>query len=198
LRRAGSSRSGRRANRRRRGSRRLRSNRGLRGNLWRRGRGAGSGRNRGRRSRGRGSDGRRWPEPRGFRSCFPGYLVCFSLGFSSGFLVRQFSKMRPDYFGRGHINGARMGLLFGNPRFGQIVNNRFGLYLEVAGELIDADLIWFRHYSVGFSSSLALFESAASALAGTLSSSDKAPGLSIGACCKAASEFSSAYGSAAA
>jgi hypothetical protein len=44
-----------------------------------------------------------------------------------------------------------VGLLLLDPGLGQIIDNRFGLYLEVAGELVDANLIWFRHSPVDFS-----------------------------------------------
>jgi hypothetical protein len=71
-----------------------------------------------------------------------------------------------------------MCLLLSDPRLGQIVDDGLGFYLEVAGELIDADLIWFRHSSVGFSSSSALFESTGSACGETPASAGDASRLS--------------------
>jgi len=41
--------------------------------------------------------------------------------------------------------------LLSDTRFGQIVENRLGFYFQVARELIDANLICFRHSPVDFS-----------------------------------------------
>jgi hypothetical protein len=59
--------------------------------------------------------------------------------------------MSADLFGRGDFYGARVGLLLRDAGLGQIVDNRLGLYFQVARELVDANLICFCHSPVDFS-----------------------------------------------
>jgi hypothetical protein len=49
------------------------------------------------------------------------------------------------FFGGGYVDRARVGLLLGDASFGQIVDDRFGLYFQVTRELVDPNLVWFRH-----------------------------------------------------
>jgi hypothetical protein len=52
-----------------------------------------------------------------------------------------------NFFGYIGGDGTGMRLLFGNAKTGQKVNDGFGLDLEFARELIDADLICVAHAS---------------------------------------------------
>jgi hypothetical protein len=54
-------------------------------------------------------------------------------------------KMSAYQLGMIQINRTGMGLLFGNPDFGEIVQHRFGFYLQLAGQFVDAYLNWVRH-----------------------------------------------------
>jgi hypothetical protein len=54
-------------------------------------------------------------------------------------------KMLADQFGMMQINRTGMGLLVGNSDFGEIVEHRFGFYFQLAGQLVNAYLIWVRH-----------------------------------------------------
>jgi hypothetical protein len=53
--------------------------------------------------------------------------------------------MGANFFGGGYVDRARVGLLLGDTSFGQVVDDRLGLYFQVTRELVDANLIWFRH-----------------------------------------------------
>jgi hypothetical protein len=49
--------------------------------------------------------------------------------------------MLADFLRDIHRDGTGVGLLFGDPVSGQKINNRFGLYFQLAGQLVDSDLI---------------------------------------------------------
>lgn len=96
-------------------------------------RGGGSSRSR----RGRGT-----PRSR-FRRCF----FRGTLGFRSAFGIRYTLQVMFNFFRDVGRNGTGVGLLFGNAKTGQKVNDGFRLDLEFARELIDADLICVAHAS---------------------------------------------------
>jgi hypothetical protein len=59
--------------------------------------------------------------------------------------------MRAHLFCRGEVDRTRVGFLFSDSGLGQIIEDRFGLYLEIAGQFVDTNLIAIGHSSVGFS-----------------------------------------------
>jgi hypothetical protein len=77
--------------------------------------------------------------------------------------------MSPDFFRGGNIDRTRVGFLLGDPGLGQVVNDRLGLYLQVAGEFVDANLICFCHSPLDFSFCSTLSSSDESAPAGEFS-----------------------------
>jgi len=86
---------------------------------------------------------RRGPPRSGLGSRF--FRGAFS--FRGGLGVSDTFQMVLNFFRDIGGNGAGVGLLFGNTKSGQKVNNGFRLDLEFARELIDADLICVAHAS---------------------------------------------------
>ena len=88
---------------------------------------------------------RGWLHPSRFRC---GLLRCFIGGdffFGGYFRLGDIVEMFPHLFGGVHVNRTRVRLLFGDANFRQIVNDDFRLDLELAGQLVDADLIRLAH-----------------------------------------------------
>jgi hypothetical protein len=54
-------------------------------------------------------------------------------------------KMLANQLGMTQINRTGMGLLFGHPDFGQIIQHHSGFYFQFAGQFVDAYLIWVSH-----------------------------------------------------
>jgi len=65
--------------------------------------------------------------------------------FFGSLFFRQLVKMCPDRDRRGHVDGARVSLLFLDSRFGQKINDGLGLDLQLAGKLINSDLFDVTH-----------------------------------------------------
>jgi hypothetical protein len=49
--------------------------------------------------------------------------------------------MLANLFGMGFVDGAGMGLLFGNADFGEEIDDGLGLDLEFTGQIVNANLI---------------------------------------------------------
>ena len=62
-------------------------------------------------------------------------------GFGGGFLLCQVLKMLANDFGMIQVERARMRLLFRDADLRQIVDQDLGLNLQLAGQLIDPNLI---------------------------------------------------------
>jgi hypothetical protein len=77
----------------------------------------------------------------GLLRCFIGGDFLFGGYFRFGDIVEMF----PHLYGGVHVNRTRVRLLFGDASFRQIVNDDFRLDLELAGQLVDADLIRLAH-----------------------------------------------------
>jgi hypothetical protein len=67
----------------------------------------------------------------------------FRLG--GGLVLSKLAEMGAYFFSGGYVDRARVGLLLGDASLGQIVDDRFGLDFQVTRELVDANLVWFRH-----------------------------------------------------
>ena len=68
-------------------------------------------------------------------------------GFRSGFRIREGVEMLADFLRNGFVNGAGMGLLLGEANSGKQVNNSLGLDLELAGQVVNANLIGMRSHT---------------------------------------------------
>ncbi len=92
--------------------------------------------------RGRGS---RRPHPRSFGGRIFRGLIGNGFGLRRSFGVSQLMKVFSDFYRGGFIDRTRMGFLLGDASLGQIVQNRFGLHFEFAGQFVDANLRLFSH-----------------------------------------------------
>jgi len=78
------------------------------------------------------------------------FCRCFfrcALGFRGAFRIRYTLQVMLNFFRNIGGNRTGVGLLLGNAKTGQKVNDGFRLDLEFARELIDADLICVAHAS---------------------------------------------------
>jgi hypothetical protein len=87
----------------------------------------------------------RRPHPRGFGGRILRSFVCYGFGLRRSFGVSQLMKVFSDYYRGGFIDRTRMGLLLGDASLGQIIQNRFGLHFEFAGQFVDANLRLISH-----------------------------------------------------
>jgi hypothetical protein len=87
----------------------------------------------------------RRPHPRGFGSRIFRGLISNYFGLRRSFGVSQLMKVFSDYYRGGFIDRTRMGFLLGDASLGQIVQNRFGLHFEFAGQFVDANLRLISH-----------------------------------------------------
>ena len=78
-----------------------------------------------------------------FRSRF----FCGALGFGSGLGVGDTLQMALHLFGDISGNRTGVGFLFGDTKTGQKVNDGFGLDLQLASQLVNADLGCVAHAS---------------------------------------------------
>jgi hypothetical protein len=91
------------------------------------------------------------PKPCGLGGSILGSFFRFRLGLGGSFGRGKRVEMRANFFRRREVDRARVGLLLSDAGLGQVVDDRLGLYFEIAGQFIDADLIDVRHSSVDFS-----------------------------------------------
>jgi hypothetical protein len=86
-----------------------------------------------------------WPQARGLRRGILGIFFCFGSGFRLRFGFGDSLNLLAHFFCHIGRNRARMGLLFRDAIPGQKVNDGFGLDLQLAGQLINSDLIRVGH-----------------------------------------------------
>ena len=105
---------------------------------------------------GRSNDNGRWRwsndsrlHARCFGGCFFRDLFRCGVFFSGDLSIGHITEMFAHPYGGVDIDGTRVGLLFCNTGFRQIIDDRLGLDLELARQFVDANLIRFCHCPPG-------------------------------------------------
>jgi hypothetical protein len=88
---------------------------------------------------------RRRPHSRGFRRRILRFFFRLSRSFRQGFRFGSALNLLTHFLRDVHRNRTRVRLFFRNAVAGQKINDRLGLDLQLAGQLVDSDLICVCH-----------------------------------------------------